>query len=65
MVKGYTLIPGVDFTDSYALVATDSAMRTVYLLVLYYHSNIKEQFWTCKVVDVEAAFLKAEVDTKT
>ena len=65
VVKGYTQIPGVDFTDSYAPVATDSAMRTVFALVLYYHSDIKEQSWTCEVVDVEAAFLEAEVDNKT
>ena len=65
MVKEYTQIPGVDFTDSYAPVATDSAMRTVFVLVLYYHRDIEEQSWTCKVVNVEAAFLDAEVDNKT
>ena len=65
VVKGYTQIPGVDFTDSYAPVATDSAMRTVFALVLYYHSDIEEQSWTCEVVDVEAAFLGAEVDNET
>ena len=65
VVKGYMQIPGVDFTDSFAPVATDSAMRTVFALVLYYQEDKKDESWTCEVVDVEAAFLEAEVNTKT
>ena len=65
VVKGYIQVPGVDFTNSFAPVATDLAMRTVLTPNFYYQEDTKAEFWTCKVVNVDAAFLEAEVDTKT
>ena len=45
VVKGYMQIPGVDFTDSFAPVATDSVMITVFALVLYYQEDTKDESW--------------------
>ena len=38
VVKGYVQIPGVDFTDSFAPVVTDTGLRIVFALTL--HSKI-------------------------
>ena len=38
VVKGYVQIPGVDFTDSFSPVATNSAMQTIFALTLF-HNN--------------------------
>jgi hypothetical protein len=62
VVKGYVQIPGVDFTDSFAPVATDSAMRTIFAITLYHGHNKPEECWICEVIDVEAAFLEADMD---
>ena len=56
VLKGYIQIPGVDFTDSFAPVATDASIRILFSLVLYYHK------WVCEVIDVEASFLEADLD---
>ena len=56
VVKGYVQIPGVDFTDSFAPVATDTSVRILFAIALYY----KE--WTIEVIDVEAAFLEADLE---
>ena len=55
VVKGYNQIPGVDFTESFAPVATDTTTRIIFAFVLF---NPK---WTCEIVDVEAAFLNADL----
>ena len=34
VVKGYVQIPGLDFTDSFAPVATDASMRMIFALSL-------------------------------
>ena len=39
VVKGYVQIPGVDFTESFAPVATDTTTRTVFAITLYNHSK--------------------------
>jgi len=56
VVKGYVQIPGVDFTESFAPVATDTSIRTVFAITLY------NKRWVCELVDVEAAFLEADLD---
>ena len=55
---GYMQVPGVDYTESFSPVANDTIIRTVIGIVLYYD----EQSWIIEVVDVEAAFLEAEID---
>ena len=56
MVKGYLQIPGVDFTESFAPVATDTTIRLLIGFVLHNAS------WKCHMFDVEAAFLNAEME---
>ena len=56
VVKGYVQIPGVDFTESFAPVATDTSICTVFAITLY------KQVWVCELIDVEAAFLEADLD---
>ena len=62
VVKGYVQIPGVDFTDSFSPVATDSAMRTIFALTLFHDNKNENERWICEVIDVEAAFLEADMD---
>ena len=62
VVKGYAQIPEVDFTDSLSLVATDSAMQTIFALMLFHDNKDKSKHWICKVIDVKAAFLEADMD---
>ena len=49
-------IPGVDFTESFAPVATDTSIRIFFAITLFKHT------WICELIDVEAAFLKGELD---
>jgi hypothetical protein len=55
VVKGYNQIPGVDFTESFSPVATDTTTRLIFAFVLLKN-------WVCEIVDVEAAFLNADLD---
>ena len=55
VVKGYVQIPGVDFTESFAPVATDTTVRILFAIALYYAFDLE-------VIDVEAAFLEADLD---
>ena len=55
VVKGYEQIPGVDFTETFAPVASDATIKTVLAVTLYYG-------WIAEAIDVEAAFLNADVD---
>jgi hypothetical protein len=58
VTKGYMQVPGVDFTESFSPVATDSTIRIGIGLTLFY----EEENWICEVFDVEAAFLNADID---
>jgi len=55
VVKGYEQIAGVDFTETFAPVASDATIKTVLAVTLYYG-------WIAEAIDVEAAFLNADVD---
>ena len=57
-VKGFHQVPGVDYTESFSPVATDS---TIQILLLYTLWKSKEG-WGCEMFDVEAAFLNAELE---
>ena len=51
-------VPGVDFTEKFSPVATDTSTRIIIGLVLYYsHAG-----WVCEAFDVEAAFLEPYMD---
>ena len=55
-------IPGVDYLDSFAPVASDTAIRVIIAMFLYYHHNDKKSNWDLEMFDVEAAFLNADLD---
>ena len=55
MVKGYTQIPGVDFTESHSPVANDTTIRTVLA-----HAALES--WVAEQIDVETAFLYGELE---
>jgi len=54
--KGYTQVPGIDFTDSFAPVIHDISLRT--LLVIY----LQHDDWEMTGFDVETAFLYGKLD---
>ena len=47
---------GVDFTDSFAPVATDTSIRVVFAITRH------KKTWTLKVIDVEASFLEGDLE---
>ena len=51
---GYSQVPGVDFTENYALVINDITMRVIVVLML---SNE----WYGEIIDMETAFLYGEL----
>ena len=55
-MKGFVQIPGVDFTDSFAPVVTDTGLQILFAIALY------TKDFVCEIVDVEAAFLEADMD---
>ena len=55
VVLGYYPIPGVNYTGAFSPVATDSSVRVVLVYALF-------MGWKLEVLDVEAAFLNAELD---
>ena len=58
-VKGFHQIPGVDYTESFSPVATDATIQIMLLYTLWKYSD----GWRCKMFDVEAAFLNADLET--
>ena len=58
--KGYEQVPGVDYTETFSPVATDTSVRTVWAVSLYYQDKYDD--WTMEMVDVETAFLNADLD---
>ena len=57
-MKGFHQVPGVDFTESFSPVATQTTIVIVILIALW---NEKLN-WFCEMFDVEAAFLNAELE---
>jgi hypothetical protein len=55
VIKGYTEIPGVNYTESFAPVATSTAINMILGTALY-------RGWEVETVDIEAAFLEADMD---
>jgi hypothetical protein len=60
VLKGYMQVSGVDFSNLYASVATDSAMN----IVIFHHSCIVKEYWTWEVVKVGAAFSMLQLTLK-
>ncbi len=56
VVKGFAQIPGIDFTNTHSPVAQDSSIRMTLAI-----SMVQDE-WIVEMIDVEAAFLEAELD---
>jgi hypothetical protein len=59
--RGFMQIPGVDFTESFAPVASDTAIRVIIGVYLYYNKLNPKANWVLEMFDVEAAFLNADL----
>ena len=57
VTKGYAQIPGVDYTESFSPVATDTGIR---LVIATFLLN-EDDDWILEMFDVEAAFLNAKL----
>ena len=60
VVKGFHMIPGVDYTEKFSPVTTDTSTRVMLGLTMYY----RDIGWVCEMFDVEAAFLESDVETE-
>ena len=59
--KGFMQIPGVDYTEKFSPVATDTSIRIVLALILYHWES---EGWRPQGIDIEAAFLEGILDKK-
>jgi len=70
VTRGFLMIPGVDYTESFSPVTTETGVRTVIGVSLHYinedlRNKVKtEDQWILEVYDVEAAFLNAKPGSK-
>ena len=55
VARGYSQVPGVDFSENYAPVVNDITMRLT--LVLKMTNN-----WTGEIIDIETAFLYGDLE---
>ena len=61
VIKGYEQIPGVDFHESYSPLASNTTVRVTLAMSMKYKPKRKN--WVTIMIDVEAAFLNAMMDT--
>lgn len=62
VVKGYDQIPGVDFTESFALTTNDTTTWTLLVIAL---NNAEPKGWVIGLISIETAFLEADLDEPT
>ena len=55
VIRGFSAIPGVDYTESFSPVATDTSIRVTLALGLFFR-------WKVEMIDYEAAFLNARLE---
>ena len=55
--KGFMQVPGVDYTEKFSPIATDTTTRVVIALTLMN----KHRGWVCHSIDIEAAFLEGRL----
>lgn len=61
--KGDEQIPGVDFTESFALVATNTTVCTTLFIYLFYAQEGRDGLtFVCEMIDISAAFLEGDMD---
>jgi hypothetical protein len=56
-IQGIMQIPGVDYTESFAPVASDSGIRIVIGIFLFFLHMFPQDEWVLETFDVEVAFL--------
>ena len=56
VVKGFVQVPGVDFHHTHSPVAQDSSIKTTLAIALAMDN------WVVEMIDIEAAFLEADLD---
>ena len=61
VVRGYEQEPGIDFVESFSPLSTNTTIRVVLAIALEMRDYNDD--WKIHMVDVEAAFLNAKVDT--
>lgn len=61
MSKRCQQIPGVNYLESFSPVATNTSVRIVLALTLFY----QDKGWKCSIIDIEAAFLEGMIETPT
>ena len=61
VIRGYEQIPGVDFVESFSPLATNTTIKVTIALTM--EQMALHEDWVIEMVDVEAAFLNAPVDT--
>ena len=55
VVRGFVQIPGVDFTHTHSPIEGDVSIKLVLALALF-------MGWMCEMIDIEAAFLEADLE---
>jgi Reverse transcriptase (RNA-dependent DNA polymerase) len=55
--RGFMQIPGIDYTESFAPVASDSSIRIVIGIFLFFLHMFPQDEWVLETFDVEIAFL--------
>jgi Reverse transcriptase (RNA-dependent DNA polymerase)/gag-polypeptide of LTR copia-type/Zinc knuckle len=58
VARGFVQVPGVDFNLTHSPVATDVSVKVVITITLYYEAD----GWEVEMLDIEAAFLEAQLD---
>jgi len=70
VTKGFMMIPGVNYMESFSPVTTEAGICTVIGVSQHFinediaHDMPEEQKWVLEVYDVKAAFLNANPGTK-
>jgi Reverse transcriptase (RNA-dependent DNA polymerase) len=59
--RGFMQLPGVDYTESFAPVASDSGIRIVIGIFLFFLHMVPQDEWVLETFDVEVAFLNAKL----
>jgi hypothetical protein len=59
--KGYIQVPSADYTESFSPVASDTAIRLLVGLFLYYNHTISFDELKLELFDVEGAFVNSEL----
>jgi hypothetical protein len=61
VIRGYEQIPGVDYVESFSPLATNTTIKVTVAMTM--EQMALHDDWVIEMVDVEAAFLNAPVDT--